>query len=146
MDTTEIRTGIREYADLSQQLNEALSTPEGQHIKALMDACDQKKKEIYDLAKKRAVADTTVEGDYQLVVAQRTTVDTPALFKAHGEAIARACPEAVTVDKTKFARAQKAIATLARKSVAQKEVLGISLDQYTGDVAYSPSIKEVVRR
>lgn len=136
-----IRKGLRDYAELSQQLNDYLASDEGKKIKACMDALEAKKKDLYDLAKAEAIGGTIVEAGYQLVVATRTTVDTHALFKAHGEAIAKACPEAVTLDKAKFARAQKAIASLTRKSASQKEVLGISIERFAGDISIVPTLR-----
>ncbi len=141
MTTETIRNGLRDYAEISQQLNDLLATPEGARIKECMDALEAKKKEVCDLAKAEGAEGTIVEAGYQLVIATRTTVDTHALFKAHGEAIARACPEAVTLDKSKFAKAQKAIASLARKSASQKEVLGISIEKFAGDVSIVPSLR-----
>ncbi len=141
MTAETIRNGLRDYAEISQQLTDLLATPEGARIKECMDALEAKKKEVCDLAKAEGAEGTIVEAGYQLVIATRTTVDTHALFKAHGEAIAKACPEAVTLDKSKFAKAQKAIANLARKSACQKEVLGISIEKFAGDVSIVPSLR-----
>lgn len=141
MSAESIRNGLRDYAELSQQLNALLATPEGARVKECMDALEAKKKDLYDLAKAEAIEGTIAEAGYQLVVATRTTVDTHALFKAHGEAIAKACPEAVTLDKAKFAKAQKAIASLTRKSASQKEVLGISVERFAGDISIVPTLR-----
>lgn len=141
MTADSIRNGIREYADIAQHLTDLLATPEGARIKECMDALEAKKKEVCDLAKSGATEGTIVEAGYQLVITKRTSVDAHALFKAHGEAIAKACPEAITLDKTKFSRAQKAIASLDRKSASQREVLGISIEQYSGDASIVPTLR-----
>lgn len=51
MTAETIRNGLRDYAEISQQLTDLLATPEGARIKECMDALEAKKKEVCDLAK-----------------------------------------------------------------------------------------------
>ena len=51
MTTEKATQGVKEYAQLSQQLNELMATDIGARIAAVTKAIDDKKKELYELAK-----------------------------------------------------------------------------------------------
>ena len=142
MTTIEKATqGVKEYAELSQQLNELMATDIGSRIAAVTKAIDDKKKELYELAKEDGF-EVVREGGYVLSVGTRANIDMNALLKAHGDAIIKACPEAVTIDQAKFKSAQKKIAELSRKSASQKDVLGISIEKYAMMGTKVPSIRK----
>ena len=139
--TTKATQGVKEYAQLNQQLNELMATDIGSRIAAVTKAIDEKKKELYELAKADDF-EPVRESGYVLTVGTRASIDMNALLKAHGDAIVKACPEAVTIDQTKFKNAQKKIAELSRKSASQKDVLGISIEKYAMMGTKVPSIRK----
>ena len=139
--TTKATQGVKEYAQLNQQLNELMATDIGSRIAAVTKAIDDKKKELYELAKEDGF-EPVRESGYVLTVGTRANIDMNALLKAHGDAIVKACPEAVTIDQTKFKVAQKKIAELSRKSASQKDVLGISIEKYAMMGTKVPSIRK----
>ena len=141
MTTEKATQGVKEYAQLNQQLNELMATDIGSRIAAVTKAIDDKKKELYELAKEDGFEPVRERG-YVLSVGTRANIDMNALLKAHGDAIVKACPEAVTIDQAKFKSAQKKIAELSRKSASQKDVLGISIEKYAMMGTKVPSIRK----
>lgn len=141
MTTDKATQGVKEYAQLNQQLNELMATDIGSRIAALTKAIDEKKKELYELAKEDGF-EPVRESGYVLTVGTRANIDMNALLKAHGDAIVKACPEAMTIDQAKFKNAQKKIAELSRKSASQKDVLGISIEKYAMMGTKVPSIRK----
>lgn len=141
MTTEKATQGVKEYAQLNQQLNELMATDIGSRIAALTKAIDDKKKELYELAKEDGF-EPVRESGYVLTVGTRANIDMNALLKAHGDAIVKACPEAMTIDQAKFKNAQKKIAELSRKSASQKDVLGISIEKYATMGTKVPSIRK----
>ena len=141
MTTEKATQGVKEYAKLNQQLNELMATDIGSRIAAVTKAIDEKKKELYELAKEDGF-EAVRESGYVLTVGTRASIDMNALLKAHGDAIVKACPEAMTIDQTKFKSAQKKIAELSRKSASQKDVLGISIEKYAMPGTKVPSIRK----
>ena len=141
MTTEKATQGVKEYAQLNQQLNELMATDIGSRIAAVTKAIDDKKKELYELAKADDF-EVVRESGYVLTVGTRASIDMNALLKAHGDAIVKACPEAMTIDQTKFKVAQKKIAELSRKSASQKDVLGISIEKYAIAGTKVPSIRK----
>lgn len=142
MNATQKATqGVKDYAELNQQLNELMATDIGSRIAALTKAIDDKKKELYELAKEDGF-EPVRESGYVLTVGTRANIDMNALLKAHGDAIVKACPEAMTIDQAKFKNAQKKIAELSRKSASQKDVLGISIEKYATMGSKVPSIRK----
>ena len=141
MTTEKATQGVKEYAQLNQQLNELMATDIGSRIAAVTKAIDDKKKELYELAKEDGF-EPVRESGYVLSVGTRANIDMNALLKAHGDAIVKACPEAVTIDQAKFKNAQKKIAELSRKSASQKDVLGISIEKYAMMGTKVPSIRK----
>lgn len=141
MTTEKATQGVKEYAQLNQQLNELMATDIGSRIAALTKAIDDKKKELYELAKEDGF-EPVRESGYVLTVGTRANIDMNALLKAHGDAIVKACPEAMTIDQAKFKNAQKKIAELSRKSASQKDVLGISIEKYAMMGTKVPSIRK----
>lgn len=141
MTTEKATQGVKEYAELNQQLNELMATDIGSRIAALTKAIDEKKKELYELAKEDGF-EPVRESGYVLTVGTRANIDMNALLKAHGDAIVKACPEAMTIDQAKFKNAQKKIAELSRKSASQKDVLGISIEKYAMMGTKVPSIRK----
>ena len=141
MTTEKATQGVKEYAQLNQQLNELMATDTGSRIAAVTKAIDDKKKELYELAKEDGF-EPVRESGYVLSVGTRANIDMNALLKAHGDAIVKACPEAVTIDQAKFKSAQKKIAELSRKSASQKDVLGISIEKYAMMGTKVPSIRK----
>ena len=141
MTTEKATQGVKEYAELNQQLNELMATDIGSRIAAVTKAIDDKKKELYELAKEDGF-EPVRESGYVLSVGTRANIDMNALLKAHGDAIVKACPEAVTIDQAKFKNAQKKIAELSRKSASQKDVLGISIEKYAMMGTKVPSIRK----
>lgn len=141
MTTEKATQGVKEYAQLNQQLNELMATDIGSRIAALTKAIDDKKKELYELAKADDF-EVVRESGYVLTVGTRANIDMNALLKAHGDAIVKACPEAMTIDQAKFKNAQKKIAELSRKSASQKDVLGISIEKYAMMGTKVPSIRK----
>lgn len=141
MTTEKATQGVKEYAQLNQQLNELMATDIGSRIAAVTKAIDDKKKELYELAKEDGF-EPVRESGYVLSVGTRANIDMNALLKAHGDAIVKACPEAMTIDQAKFKNAQKKIAELSRKSASQKDVLGISIEKYAMMGTKVPSIRK----
>ena len=141
MTTEKATQSVKEYAELNQQLNELMVTDIGSRIAAVTKAIDDKKKELYELAKEDGF-EVVRESGYVLTVGTRANIDMNALLKAHGDAIIKACPEAVTIDQAKFKNAQKKIAELSRKSASQKDVLGISIEKYAMMGTKVPSIRK----
>ena len=141
MTTEKATQGVKEYAELNQQLNELMATDIGSRIAVVTKAIDDKKKELYELAKEDGF-EAVRESGYVLTVGTRANIDMNALLKAHGDAIIKACPEAVTIDQAKFKSAQKKIAELSRKSASQKDVLGISIEKYAMMGTKVPSIRK----
>ena len=141
MTTEKATQGVKEYAQLNQQLNELMATDIGSRIAAVTKAIDDKKKELYELAKEDGF-EAVRESGYVLTVGTRANIDMNALLKAHGDAIIKACPEAMTIDQAKFKNAQKKIAELSRKSASQKDVLGISIEKYAMMGTKVPSIRK----
>ena len=141
MTTEKATQGVKEYAELNQQLNELMATDIGSRIAVVTKAIDEKKKELYELAKEDGF-EVVRESGYVLTVGTRANIDMNALLKAHGDAIIKACPEAVTIDQAKFKSAQKKIAELSRKSASQKDVLGISIEKYAMMGTKVPSIRK----
>ena len=141
MTTEKATQGVKEYAQLNQQLNELMATDIGSRIAAVTKAIDDKKKELYELAKEDGF-EPVRESGYVLSVGTRANIDMNALLKAHGDAIVKAYPEAVTIDQAKFKSAQKKIAELSRKSASQKDVLGISIEKYAMMGTKVPSIRK----
>lgn len=141
MTTEKATQGVKEYAQLNQQLNELMATDIGSRIAALTKAIDEKKKELYEIAKEDGF-EPVRESGYVLTVGTRACIDMNALLKAHGDAIVKACPEAMTIDQAKFKNAQKKIAELSRKSASQKDVLGISIEKYATMGTKVPSIRK----
>lgn len=141
MTTEKATQGVKEYAILNQQLNELMATDIGSRIAAVTKAIDDKKKELYELAKEDGF-EPVRESGYVLTVGTRANIDMNALLKAHGDAIVKACPEAMTIDQAKFKNAQKKIAELSRKSASQKDVLGISIEKYAMVGTKVPSIRK----
>ena len=141
MTTEKATQGVKEYAELNQQLNELMATDIGARIAAVTKAIDEKKKELYELAKADDF-EPVRESGYVLSVGTRASIDMNALLKAHGDAIVKACPEAATIDPTQFKVAQKKIAELSRKSASQKDVLGISIEKYATPGTKVPSIRK----
>ena len=141
MTTEKATQGVKEYAELNQQLNELMATDIGSRIAVVTKAIDEKKKELYELAKEDGF-EVVRESGYVLTVGTRANIDMNALLKAHGDAIIKACPEAVTIDQAKFKNAQKKIAELSRKSASQKDVLGISIEKYAMMGTKVPSIRK----
>ena len=141
MTTEKATQGVKEYAQLNQQLNELMATDIGSRIAAVTKAIDDKKKELYELAKEDGF-EPVRESGYVLSVGTRANIDMNALLKAHGDAIVKACPEEMTIDQAKFKSAQKKIAELSRKSASQKDVLGISIEKYAMMGTKVPSIRK----
>ena len=141
MTTEKATQGVKEYAQLNQQLNELMATDIGARIAAVTKAIDDKKKELYELAKEDGF-EPVRESGYVLSVGTRANIDMNALLKAHGDAIVKACHEAMTIDQAKFKSAQKKIAELSRKSASQKDVLGISIEKYAMMGTKVPSIRK----
>ena len=139
--TTKATQGVKEYAQLNQQLNELMATDIGSRIAAVTKAIDEKKKELYELAKADDF-EAVREGGWVLTVGTRTSIDMNALLKAHGDAIVKVCPGVLTIDQAKFKSAQKSIAELSRKSASQKDVLGISIEKYAMPGTKVPSIRK----
>ena len=141
MTTEKATQGVKEYAELNQQLNELMATDIGSRIAAVTKAIDEKKKELYELAKADDF-EAVREGGWVLTVGTRTSIDMNALLKAHGDAIVKVCPGVLTIDQAKFKSAQKSIAELSRKSASQKDVLGISIEKYAMMGTKVPSIRK----
>ena len=141
MTTEKATQGVKEYAQLNQQLNELMATDIGSRIAAVTKAIDEKKKELYELAKADDF-EAVREGGWVLTVGTRTSIDMNALLKAHGDAIVKVCPGVLTIDQAKFKSAQKSIAELSRKSASQKDVLGISIEKYAMPGTKVPSIRK----
>ena len=141
MTTEKATQGVKEYAELNQQLNELMATDIGSRIAAVTKAIDDKKKELYELAKADDF-EPVRESGYVLSVGTRANIDMNALLKAHGDAIVKACPGVLTIDQAKFKSAQKSIAELSRKSASQKDVLGISIEKYAIAGTKVPSIRK----
>ena len=141
MTTEKATQGVKEYAELNQQLNELMATDIGSRIAAVTKAIDEKKKELYELAKADDF-EAVREGGWVLTVGTRTSIDMNALLKAHGDAIVKVCPGVLTIDQAKFKSAQKSIAELSRKSASQKDVLGISIEKYAMPGTKVPSIRK----
>lgn len=141
MTTEKATQGVKEYAQLNQQLNELMATDIGSRIAAVTKAIDDKKKELYELAKEDGF-EPVREGGYVLSVGTRACIDMNALLKAHGDAIVKVCPSVLTIDQAKFKSAQKSIAELSRKSASQKDVLGISIEKYATMGTKVPSIRK----
>lgn len=142
MNATQKATqGVKDYAELNQQLNELMATDIGARIAAVTKAIDDKKKELYELAKEDGF-EPVREGGYVLSVGTRANIDMNALLKAHGDAIVKVCPGVLTIDQAKFKSAQKSIAELSRKSASQKDVLGISIEKYAMMGTKVPSIRK----
>lgn len=141
MTTEKATQGVKEYAQLNQQLNELMATDIGARIAAVTKAIDEKKKELYELAKEDGF-EAVRESGYVLTVGTRANIDMNALLKAHGDAIVKVCPGVLTIDQVKFKSAQKSIAELSRKSASQKDVLGISIEKYAMMGAKVPSIRK----
>ena len=141
MTTEKATQGVKEYAQLNQQLNELMATDIGSRIAAVTKAIDDKKKELYELAKADDF-EAVREGGWVLTVGTRTSIDMNALLKAHGDAIVKVCPGVLTIDQAKFKSAQKSIAELSRKSASQKDVLGISIEKYAMPGTKVPSIRK----
>ena len=141
MTTEKATQGVKEYAQLNQQLNELMATDIGSRIAAVTKAIDEKKKELYELAKADDF-EAVREGGWVLTVGTRTSIDMNALLKAHGDAIVKVCPGVLTIDQAKFKSAQKSIAELSRKSASQKDVLGISIEKYAMMGTKVPSIRK----
>ena len=82
MTTIEKATqGVKEYAELSQQLNELMATDIGSRIATVTKAIDEKKKELYELAKADDF-EAVRESGYVLTVGTRASIDMNALLKA----------------------------------------------------------------
>lgn len=141
MTTEKATQGVKEYAQLNQQLNELMATDIGSRIAAVTKAIDDKKKELYELAKEDGF-EAVRESGYVLTVGTRASIDMNALLKAHGDAIVKVCPGVLTIDQAKFKSAQKSIAELSRKSASQKDVLGISIEKYAMMGTKVPSIRK----
>lgn len=141
MTTEKATQGVKEYAQLNQQLNELMATDIGSRIAAVTKAIDEKKKELYELAKADDF-EVVRESGWVLTVGTRTSIDMNALLKAHGDAIVKVCPGVLTIDQAKFKSAQKSIAELSRKSASQKDVLGISIEKYAMPGTKVPSIRK----
>lgn len=141
MTTEKATQGVKEYAQLNQQLNELMATDIGSRIAAVTKAIDDKKKELYELAKEDGF-EAVRESGYVLTVGTRANIDMNALLKAHGDAIVKVCPGVLTIDQAKFKSAQKSIAELSRKSASQKDVLGISIEKYAMMGTKVPSIRK----
>ena len=141
MTTEKATQGVKEYAQLNQQLNELMATDIGSRIATVTKAIDDKKKELYELAKEDGF-EPVRESGYVLSVGTRASIDMNALLKAHGDAIVKVCPGALTIDQAKFKSAQKKIAELSRKSASQKDVLGISIEKYAMMGTKVPSIRK----
>lgn len=141
MTTEKATQGVKEYAQLNQQLNELMATDIGSRIAAVTKAIDDKKKELYELAKEDGF-EAVRESGYVLTVGTRASIDMNALLKAHGDAIVKVCPGVLTIDQAKFKSAQKSIAELSRKSASQKDVLGISIEKYAMMGTKIPSIRK----
>ena len=141
MTTEKATQGVKEYAQLNQQLNELMATDIGSRIAAVTKAIDDKKKELYELAKEDGF-EPVRESGYVLTVGTRASIDMNALLKAHGDAIVKGCPGVLTIDQAKFKSAQKSIAELSRKSASQKDVLGISIEKYAMMGTKVPSIRK----
>ena len=141
MTTEKATQGVKEYAELNQQLNELMATDIGSRIAAVTKAIDDKKKELYELAKEDGF-EPVRESGYVLTVGTRANIDMNALLKAHGDAIVKVCPGVLTIDQAKFKSAQKSIAELSRKSASQKDVLGISIEKYATMGTKVPSIRK----
>lgn len=141
MTTEKATQGVKEYAQLNQQLNELMATDIGSRIAAVTKAIDDKKKELYEIAKEDGF-EAVRESGYVLTVGTRASIDMNALLKAHGDAIVKVCPGVLTIDQAKFKSAQKSIAELSRKSASQKDVLGISIEKYAMPGTKVPSIRK----
>ena len=89
MTTEKATQGVKEYAELNQQLNELMATDIGSRIAAVTKAIDEKKKELYELAKEDGF-EAVRESGYVLTVGTRANIDMNALLKAHGDAIIKA--------------------------------------------------------